>query len=203
MVLASKERVFDACHRLKTDGNEPTISSIRATLGGGSDRDIARYRNEWRESEAKRAEQALAPPPDVHHAIETAGRQIWMAAQRRASEMLAALQIECDRKVRETRQDLDEVLASSSAKDAELMALRETLETSQNECRQAVLNAERLRGTLGKQQEIATRQDSEIRTLREALGQAQNQLTELQKLLPAARRPKKEPAPQPKSRRQG
>lgn len=203
MVLASKERVFDACHRLKADGNEPTINSIRATLGGGSDRDIARYRNEWRASEAKRVEQALTPPPDVSHAIESAGRQIWAAAQRRASEMLAALQLECDRKVREAQQDLDEILASSSAKDEELTALRETLETSRTECRQAVLEAERLRGTLGKQQEIATRQDSEIRTLREALGQAQNQLTELQKLLPAARRSKKESASRPKSQRQG
>lgn len=167
MAIVTKEAVFSICERVKqSTGREPTLEEIRAALGGGSDRDISRNREDWREADSKKAELANQPPADVQRAIDEAGRRIWAEAQRLANAMLAAAREENELRVAQLQSDKQEILASSAAKEVQIEELTQQLEAANGAARGAAAEAERQKGALLKQEEIAKRQDDVIAHLR-------------------------------------
>lgn len=119
MALVTREAVFEICERMKkAEGREPTLEEIRTVLGGGSDRDISRNRDEWRTADSKKAELANQPPADVQRTIDEAGCRIWAEAQRLANAMLAAAHQESEARLAQLQRDNQEILASSTAKEA-------------------------------------------------------------------------------------
>jgi hypothetical protein len=170
MALVTKDSVFGVCDRTKAaEDREPTLEEIRKALGGGSERDISRYRDDWREASSKKAELASKPPPEVQRASDEAGRRIWAEAQRLANSVLTAAHEESEAKLSRLQKDNEEVLALLNVKDERISALTKQLESAEITCRTALDEAERHKGALRKQEEIARRQDDEIQHLRTQL----------------------------------
>lgn len=167
MALVTREAVAEICTRTrKAENREPTLEELRNALGGGSDRDISRFRDEWRLADSKRAELANQPPADVQRAIDEAGRRIWAEAQRLANAMLAAAHAENEARLSQLQGDNQEILASSTSKDTYIAELAQQLEAAKNLEQAAAAEAERHRGALRKQEELAALQDDVIKHLR-------------------------------------
>ena len=60
-----KEKVFECCDNMQSQGEKITRASVRERTGG-SDRDLSKYISEWRESKALvvQGEEAIAQTPD-------------------------------------------------------------------------------------------------------------------------------------------
>lgn len=167
MALVTRDGVFAICERIKAaDDREPTLEELRRDLGGGSDRDISRYRDEWREANNRKVELAHKPPPEVERAMVDAGRRIWTEAQRLANAVLAAANEESEAKLSRLQSDNAELLASSTTKDELIADLTQQLDAAKSATRAAEAETERHRGALQKQEQVAALQDDVIKHLR-------------------------------------
>lgn len=62
---ALKEKVFECCDNMQSQGEKITRAAVRERTGG-SDRDLSKYINEWRDSKALvvQGEEGIAQTPD-------------------------------------------------------------------------------------------------------------------------------------------
>ena len=123
----TREQVFEACDALAREGQNPTIVSVRARLGGGSPNTLVPLLAEWKTLHEQQQAASLPPVPGP---VELVLRQVWGTAWQEAQGQLAGEREALARAHRDLEQERAEMLAEIGKLDGELEALRESLRQS-------------------------------------------------------------------------
>ena len=171
-------RIVAAAEAVAARGENPTLSSVRTELGGGSYSTISPVLRAWKATQARDDEPAREPLPDrIHEAAIAGAGEIWRTALELASERLAAERAALDA----TRVELDEAMTEATATADELagqleqaqsaaQTAAETAARTEAELREA-LDAERSQRAVAEQQRaigqaLADERQGEIETAR-------------------------------------
>ena len=85
----TRDQVFKAAEALAAKGENPTLESVRALVGGGSFSTIGKWVKEWKQSPDRG--KARPPLPDaVKEATLRFGAEIWALALKEAEKAVAA-----------------------------------------------------------------------------------------------------------------
>jgi chromosome segregation ATPase len=120
----TREQVFETCDALVREGQNPTIVSVRARLGGGSPNTIAPLLAEWKSLHEQKQAASLPPVPEP---VEAVMRQVWGVAWQESQGQLTGEREALARARRDLEQERAEMLAEIGKLDGELDALREEL----------------------------------------------------------------------------
>lgn len=145
--LVTAAAVAQACVAIKADGKEPSVRSVRAWLGGGSPNDISPLLTDW-----KKGVRVIEAPPiqinkAIHDAIAEQIRSTADAAQREATESLAALESDVEELTQAGR------VAEARAKflDAELEVAKGQLQTLAGQIDQLKADADQIKTDAAEQ----------------------------------------------------
>ena len=166
----TREQVFETAEALALEGQNPTVMTVRAKLGGGSPNTITPFLAEWKAiNETKRTE-AMPPLPAP---VETVMRQVWGVAWKEAQG-----QLETEREaLAKLRDDMEkergQMLAEISRLDRELEEAREAIQRSAEHLEGERRAHDQTRAAVREAQAIAaerekriTAQDEEIKAVR-------------------------------------
>lgn len=132
--LVTTSAVAQACEAIKAEGKKPSVRTVRARLGGGSPNDIAPLLADWK----KGIRVTEAPPIQINKAIYDAiAEQIRTeadAAQKDATESLAALE-----------SDVEELTQAGRTAEARAKALDTELEVAKGQVQSLVGQIDQLR----------------------------------------------------------
>lgn len=132
--LVTTSAVAQACEAIKAEGKKPSVRTVRARLGGGSPNDIAPLLADWK----KGIRVTEAPPIQINKAIYDAiAEQIRTeadAAQKDATESLAALE-----------SDVEELTQAGRTAEARAKALDTDLEAAKGQVQSLVGQIDQLR----------------------------------------------------------
>jgi len=131
----TREQVFEVADGLVREGQNPTVVSVRARLGGGSPNTIAPLLAEWK---ALHEHKQSASVPAVPEPVETVLRQVWGVAWQEAQGQLEAEREALAAARKTLSQERAEMLAEIERLDSELTAALEEVEKGR-----AALEAER------------------------------------------------------------
>lgn len=120
----TREQVFETCDALVREGQNPTIVSVRARLGGGSPNTIAPLLAEWKALHEQKQAASLPPVPEP---VELVLRQVWGTAWQEAQGQLTGEREALARARRDLEQERAEMLSEIGKLDGEVEALREEL----------------------------------------------------------------------------
>ena len=135
-------RISAAAEAIAARGDNPTLSAVRAELGGGSYSTISPVLRAWKAAQARDDEPVREPLPERLHEAAIAGTaEIWRTAVELASERLAAERAALDA----TRVELDEAITEATATADELAS---QLEQAQSTAQAAAETATRTEAAL-------------------------------------------------------
>jgi chromosome segregation ATPase len=118
-----KEDVFAAAERLAAEGKNPTQTSVRQSLGGGSFASIGPALKEWKEAQRKElALSEIVVPESISNRMEQLKAAAWQAAMEEAERRLSA-----------ERQELHEAQEEAHAAEAEAIEAVKILERESDE----------------------------------------------------------------------
>lgn len=141
-LLATKEKVFGAADKLVSEGIKPTMTAVKAELGGGSFSTISPLLAQWREARRELDNINQSPVPDaVDTAVTNLTRQLWRVAQAEAEnrvkgerqniELAATEYAEREAELTQALDEAEEVIASLNGVVAEIKReLKEQIELS-------------------------------------------------------------------------
>ena len=90
--VVTEERVFEVADALTERGEDPTILSVQATIGGGSYSTVKRYLDVWKEAGRKRRA-AVALPDAAVDRLMALGREFWSLLEERAAQQVAQIRV--------------------------------------------------------------------------------------------------------------
>lgn len=111
--VVTQERVFDLADTLTERGEEPSILSVQAAIGGGSYSTVKRYLDLWKEARRTRAP-ATELPDAARERLLTLGRDFWRLADERAAREIEH--------IRAAARDENEALATQVRQAEEAIA---------------------------------------------------------------------------------
>jgi len=158
------ETIHAAADKIAQTGKRPTLTAVRAALGGGSFSTISEAMQSWRE--AQEAEHALAHvdlPDQVRERMETATAALWEAATNEAERKLAA--------------ERDALAEARDAADAEITEAREAVETLEREAEAAAAEIEALKVALAEAKAAAQQAEAAAAEKAARLESAQQQIS--------------------------
>ena len=82
--VVTQERVFEVADALTERGEEPSILSVQAAIGGGSYSTVKRYLDVWKETGRQRRVQ-VALPDAVVERLMGLGRDFWALLEERTA----------------------------------------------------------------------------------------------------------------------
>ena len=85
--MVTQERVFEIADALTERGDEPTILSVQAAIGGGSYSTVKRYIDVWKEAGRQRRAQVALPDAAVDR-LMALGRDFWALLEERAAQQV-------------------------------------------------------------------------------------------------------------------
>ena len=90
MSVITRERIFQIADEIESAGQNPTLSSVRKRLGGGSFSTLSKTMAEWREAYVARKKRPAEPAPqDISERFLELGWEIWAMALENANARLA------------------------------------------------------------------------------------------------------------------
>ena len=171
-------RIVAAAEAVAARGENPTLTSVRTELGGGSYSTISPVLRAWKATQTRDDEPVREPLPErIHEAAIAGAGEIWRAALELASERLAAERAALDA----TRVELDDAVTEATATADELATqLEQTQSAAQSTAEKAArteaelreaLDAERSQRAAAEQQRavaqaLADERQGEIETAR-------------------------------------
>ena len=171
-------RIVAAAEAVATRGENPTLTSVRTELGGGSYSTISPVLRAWKAAQARDDEPVREPLPDrIHEAAVAGAGEIWRAALELASERLGAeraaldaTRVELDDAMTEATTTADELATQLEQTQSAAQAAAETAARTEAELREA-LDAERSQRVTAEQQgavaqALADERQGEIETAR-------------------------------------
>ena len=90
--VVTEERVFEVADALTERGEDPTILSVHATIGGGSYSTVKRYLDVWKEAGRKRRAEVALPDAAVDR-LMALGREFWSLLEERAAQQVAQIRV--------------------------------------------------------------------------------------------------------------
>ena len=90
--VVTQERVFEIADSLTERGEDPTILSVQAAIGGGSYSTVKRYIDIWKEAERRRRSHAALPDAAIDR-LMTLGREFWTLLEERSAQQLEQLRL--------------------------------------------------------------------------------------------------------------
>ena len=118
----TREQVFETAEALVREGQNPTVVSVRARLGGGSPNTITPLLGEWK---ALHEQKQAASVPAVPEPVETVLRQVWGAAWQEAQGQVSGEREALAQARKGLEQERAEMLAEIERLDSELSAALE------------------------------------------------------------------------------
>jgi len=138
--LVTQERVFEVADVLTGRGEEPSILSVQAAIGGGSYSTVKRYLDVWKETGRQRRAQLALPEAAVERLMGL-GRDFWALLEERTA-----------REVDQIRANANEEASALKAQLHQAEQAIAKLEQDKEQLEQ--LGAERETANLGLQAEI-------------------------------------------------
>ena len=135
--VVTQERVFEIAEALTARGEEPTILSVQAAIGGGSYSTVKRYIDVWKDAERHRRAQIALPDAAVER-LMALGHDFWALLEER------------------TAQQVEQIRATT----------REELATLQTQTRQAEQVIGKLEGEKEALEQLAAERETATQTLR-------------------------------------
>lgn len=191
--LVTTSAVAQACEAIKAEGKKPSVRTVRARLGGGSPNDIAPLLADWK----KGIRVTEAPPIQINKAIYDAiAEQIRTgadAAQKDATESLAALESDVEEltqagRIAEARaRALDVELEGAKGQVQSLAGQIDQLRTDAEQIKadaaeQIRVTEDRAASAVAKAEDEASRERKDREATIAALGQANARLEALPRL---------------------
>ena len=90
--VVTEERVFEVADALTERGDDPTILSVQAAIGGGSYSTVKRYLDVWKEAGRKRRAEVALPDAAVDR-LMALGREFWSLLEERAAQQVAQIRV--------------------------------------------------------------------------------------------------------------
>jgi hypothetical protein len=118
----TREQVFETADALVREGQNPTVVSVRARLGGGSPNTIAPLLAEWKSLHEHKQAASLPPVPEP---VEAVMKQVWGAAWQQAQGQLEGEREALGQARKAIEQERAEMLAEIERLDTELTAALE------------------------------------------------------------------------------
>ena len=146
--VVTQERVFEIADALTERGEEPTILSVQAAIGGGSYSTVKRYIDVWKEAGRQQRAQVALPDAAVER-LMALGRDFWALLEERAAQQVEQIRATTREEIAtletQTRQAEQAIGKLEGEKEAleQLAAERETA----NQALRAQFQAERERAT--------------------------------------------------------
>lgn len=156
--IVTQELVSEAADALVAGGEEPSIISVQARVGGGSYTTVKRYLDTWRQQRV--AAPAASAPPAIAEQGAALVRELWASAQALADEQVAEVRAVAQRQVEEARK------AQAGAEEALV---------------QLEAQAEEQARTVSKRDQTITQLRQELAQVRADLGAVQARADELQR----------------------
>ena len=85
--VVTQERVFEIADALMARGEDPTILSVQAAIGGGSYSTVKRYIDVWREAGRQQRAQIVLPDAAVER-LMALGRDFWALLEERTAQQV-------------------------------------------------------------------------------------------------------------------
>lgn len=161
--IVTEDLVSEAADAIAASGEDPSIISVQARIGGGSYTTVKRYLDLWRQQQARPP--IPEPPATIAERGAALTRDLWAAAQALADEQVAQAREVARRQVEEARK------AQAGAE-----AAVEQLETQLEEQAHALAERDQLVATL--RQELA-RAQAEVSASQARAEEVQRQAQEL------------------------
>ena len=89
--VVTQERVFEIADALTARGEEPTILSVQAAIGGGSYSTVKRYIDVWKEAGRQQRAQIVLPDAAVER-LMALGRDFWALLEERTAQQVEQIQ---------------------------------------------------------------------------------------------------------------
>ena len=173
--VVTQERVFEIADALTERGEEPTILSVQAAIGGGSYSTVKRYIDVWKEAGRQRRAQVALPDAAVDR-LMALGRDFWALLEERAAQQVEQIRATTREEIAtletQTRQAEQAIGKLEGEKEAleQLAAERETA----NQALRAQFQAERERATAAEAK--ATQLDARVVDLKAELDRVLKQM---------------------------
>ena len=173
--VVTQERVFEIADALTERGDEPTILSVQAAIGGGSYSTVKRYIDVWKEAGRQQRAQIVLPDAAVER-LMALGRDFWALLEGRAVQQVEQIRATTREEIAtletQTRQAEQAIGKLEGEKEAleQLAAERETA----NQALRAQFQAERERATAAEAK--ATQLDARVVDLKAELDRVLKQM---------------------------
>ena len=184
--VVTQERVFEIADALTERGDEPTILSVQAAIGGGSYSTVKRYIDVWKEAGRQQRAQVALPDAAVER-LMALGRDFWALLEERAAQQVEQIRATTREEIAtletQTRQAEQAIGKLEGEKEAleQLAAERETA----NQALRAQFQAERERATAAEAK--ATQLDARVVDLKAELDRVLKQMESERHAAEAAR----------------
>lgn len=195
--LVTQELVFEAAKALTAEGNEPTIKTVQARIGGGSYTTVKKFLDLWAQERSTQAQAAPPTPPELETKGDDFIRQLWILASNQANAAVATIQKEAEASVSAARGELTEARNEITRLETVEQDLNTKLEHSTAQLREAELQLTAARTEATRLAELettitklqheldTTRQEAKTQALAaaEKTGEAEALKTQLQELM--------------------
>ena len=173
----TREQVFETADALVREGQNPTVLSVRARLGGGSPNTITPLLAEWKALHERKQADSI---PAVPEPVETMLRQVWGAAWQEAQGQLSGEREALASARKALEQERAEMLAEIERLDSELSAALEEVGKGREALEAERQAHERARSEAREAQAIAGEREKRIGDLqaerdRERAGRAETE----------------------------
>ena len=173
--MVTQERVFEVADRLTERGEEPSILSVQAAIGGGSYSTVKRYLDVWKETGRQSRAQITLPDSAVER-LMSLGRDFWALLEERTAREVDQIRASAkdevatlDAQVRQAEQ----VIAKLEHDKEQLEQLADERETA-NLSLQAEIQVQRERATAAESK--ATQLEARIVDLKAELDRLHKQI---------------------------
>jgi len=125
MAITDKQ-IFSAAEALELKGINPSQSSVREELGGGSIATIAPVLRQWKEDREERTRIYIAMPEEAKATIERLGTEVWKMMSNIATEKQKIIKLEASTRVSDAHTERDENLKEMVKLEEELKQSKQT-----------------------------------------------------------------------------
>ena len=169
--LVTQERVFEVADVLTGRGEEPSILSVQAAIGGGSYTTVKRYLDVWKETGRQRRAQVALPEAAVERLMGL-GRDFWALLEERTAREVDQIRATAKEEASALKAQLhqaEQAIAKLEQDKEQLEQLAAERETA-NLALQAEIHVQRERATAAESK--ATQLEARIADLKAELDRA-------------------------------
>jgi DNA repair exonuclease SbcCD ATPase subunit len=210
--LVTQELVFEAANALTAEGDDPTIKTVQARIGGGSYTTVKKFLDLWQQERTTKAQAAPPTPPELEAKGNDFIRQLWIMASAQAEATVTAAKEAAAAEVTAMKEELSEARNEITRLEGIEQDLTSRSQMAEQQLREAELQLAAARTEAGRLRELetantnlqhelnTTRKDAKTQAMAaaEKTGEINALKTQLQELMqtlrakPAARRKKEE-----------